>query len=172
MTDWQYLSPMGAPQAGAPVHGGGGGKTLAGYRDILDARRSASTPRTPGAEYPDGYLGTVNSRREDRLLNAVQTRLTQRSYQRGVHKGEKIDNSDYFWPPEFNDMSGLQAQARGEKWTAIGSTPAEQINHMGKNHLLTPEEMSRTAAQYNVKEILPVDPVRQEKMSRLLPTWR
>lgn len=172
MSDWQFLSPTGAPQPGAPVHGGGGGKTLAGYRDILDARRSAATPRTPGAEYPDGYLGTVNSRREDRLLNAVQSRLTQRNYQRGVHKGEKIDNSDYFWPPEFNDMSGLQAQAQGRKWTAVGSTPAEQINHLGKNHLLTPEEMSRTAAQYNVKEILPVDPVRQREMTRLLPTWR
>jgi hypothetical protein len=172
MSDWQHLSPMGAPTPGAPVHGGGGGNTLSGYRDILDARRSAATPRTPGAEYPDGYLGTVNSRREDRLLNAVQTRLTQRSYQRGVHKGEKIDNSDYFWPPEFNDMSGLAAQARGEKWTAIGSTPAEQINHMGKNHLLTPEEMGRTAAQYNVHEVLPVDPVRQANLTRLLPTWR
>jgi hypothetical protein len=172
MSDWQHLSPMGVPQTGAPVHGGGGGKTLAGYRDILDARRSAATPQTPGAEYPDGYLGTVNSRREDRLLNAVQTRLTQRNYQRGVHKGEKIDNSDYFWPPEFGPMSGLEAQARGQRWTAIGSTPAEQINHMGKNHLLTPEEMSRTAAQYNVKEILPVDPKRQAKLVSMLPTWR
>jgi hypothetical protein len=172
MSDWQHLSPMGAPQPGAPVHGGGGGKTLSGYRDILDARRSAATPRTPGAEYPDGYLGTVNSRREDRLLDAVSTRLTSRHYQRGVHKGEKIDNSDYFWPPEFSDMSGLEAQARGEKWTAIGSTPAEQINHLGKNHMLSPEELGRTAAQYNVHEILPVDPVRQEKMLRLLPTWR
>jgi hypothetical protein len=172
MSNWQFLSPMGAPQPGAPVHGGGGGQTLAGYRDILDARRSAATPRTPGAEYPDGYLGTVNSRREDRLLNAVQTRLTSRNYQRGVHKGEKIGANDYFWPPEFGPMSGLEAQARGEKWTAIGSTPAEQINHMGKNHLLTPEEMGRTAAQYNVKEILPVDPVRQAKLTSMLPTWR
>jgi hypothetical protein len=172
MSDWQHLSPMGVPQPGAPVHGGGGGRTLAGYRDILDARRSAVTPRTPGAEYPDGYLGQVNSRREDRLLNAVQTRLTSRHYQRGVHKGEKISGNDYFWPPEFGPQSGLQAQARGEKWTAIGSTPAEQINHMGKNHLLTPEEMSRTAAQYNVNEILPVDPVRQAKLTAMLPTWR
>jgi hypothetical protein len=171
MSDWQMLSPMGAPQPGAPVHGGGGGRTLAGYRDLLDARRSAATPRTPNAEYPDGYLGNVNSRREDRLLQAVQSRLTQRNYQRGVHKGEKIDNSDYFWPEEFNDMSGLQAQAQGRRWGPVGSTAAEQINHLGKNHLLSPEEMGRTAAQYNVREITPVDPVRQQKMSRLLPTW-
>ncbi len=171
MSDWQNLSPMGAPQPGAPIHGGGGGKTLTGYRDILDARRSASAPRTPNAEYPDGYLGQVNSRREDRLLNAVQSRLTARNYQRGVHKGEKIDNQDYFWTPEFNDMSGLEAQARGEKWHPVGSTAAEQINHMGKNHLLTPQQMSQAAAQYNVKEILPVDPIRQRNMVSMLPTW-
>lgn len=174
MSNWQYLSPMGQSQPGAPVQAGGGaqGNPLAGYRDILDARRAAATPRTPGAEYPDGYLGTVNSRREDRLLNAVQSRLTQRNYQRGVHKGDKIDNSDYFWPDEFNDQSGLIAQAQGRKWAPVGSTAAEQINHMGKNHMLTPEEMGRTAAQYNVKEILPVDPVRQDQMKRMLPSWR
>lgn len=172
MSDWQMLSPMGAPQAGAPVHGGGGGRDLAGYRDILDARRSAATPRTPGAEYPDGYLGTLNTRREDRLLQAVQTRLTSRHYQRGVHKGEKIGMDDYFWPAEFNEMSGLEAQARGEKWTAVGSTPAEQINHLGKNHMLSPEEMGKVAQTYNVNEILPVNPVRQQQMLALLPTWR
>ena len=171
MSDWQHLSPMGVPQPGAPIHGGGGGRTLTGYRDLLDAKRSVATPRTPNAEYPDGYLGNVNSRREDRLLNAVSSRLTSRNYQRGVHKGEKIDSGDYVWPSEFNPMSGLEAQAQGRKWGPVGSTAAEQINHMGKNHLLSPEEMGKTAAQYNVNEILPVDPIRQERMKRLLPTW-
>ncbi len=175
MSDWQRLSPMGVQQPGSPVHGGGGGSNanpLAGYRDLLDAQRSARTPQAPGADYPDGYLGTVNSRREDRLLNAVQTRLTQRNYQRGVHKGDKISNSDYSWTPEFNDMSGLQAQAQGRKWGPVGSTAAEQINHMGKNHLITPDQMSRVAAQYNVREVLPMDPIRQKQMTSMLPTWR
>lgn len=171
-SNWQYLSPMGAPQPGAPVHGGGGGGTLAGYRDLIDARRSAATPRTPDAEYPDGYLGNVNSRREDRLLQAVQSRLTSRNYQRGVHKGEKIEDSDYFWPSEFNNMSGLQAQARGQKWTAVGSSVAEQINHMGKGHMLSPEELGRAAEQYNVHEVKPMDPVRKSKIQSQLPTWR
>jgi hypothetical protein len=172
MSNWQFLSPMGVPQPGTPVQQGGGGSTLAGYRDLLDARRSAATPRTPNAEYPDGYLGTVNSRREDRLLQAVQSRLTQRNYQRGVHKGEKLGSQDYFWTDELNPMSGLQAQAQGRRWGPVGSTAAEQINHMGKNHLISPEAMGRVAAQYNVKEILPVDPIRQEQMSSLLPKWR
>lgn len=172
MSDWQNLSPMGIPQPGTPVQTGGGGRSLAGYRDILDARRSAATPRTPEAEYPDGYLGQVNSRREDRLTNAVQTRLTSRHYQRGVHKGEKVGMQSYFWTKDLNPQSGLAAQARGEKWTAAGSTPAEQINHMGKNHMLSPEELSKTAKQYNVNEILPVNPQRQAQMISMLPTWR
>ena len=171
-SDWQYLTPMGAPQPGAPVQAGAGGRTLAGYRDLLDARRSAASPRVPDAEYPDGYLGNVNSRREDRLLNAVQTRITSRNYQRGVHKGEKIGDSDYFWPPEFGPMSGLEAQARGQKWTAVGSTPAEQINHMGKGHMLSPEELGKAAAQYNVHEVREMDPIRLEKIRSQLPTWR
>ena len=172
MSDWQFLSPMGVPQPGAPVQGGGGGRDLAGYRDILDARRSAAPPRTPNAEYPDGYLGTVNSRREDRLLQAVSSRLTDRNYQRGVHKGEKIDRSDYFWPAQFNPSSGIERQmVTSQRWAPVG-LPEEQINHMGKNHLIPPEEMGRVAAKYGVKEILPVDPVRREKMTRLLPTWR
>jgi hypothetical protein len=174
MSDWQFLNPMGVPQPGTPVQSGGGGSEnpLAGYRDMLDARRSGAKPFTPNAEYPDGYLGQVNSRREDRLLQAVSSRLTQRNYQRGVHKGDKIGGKDYFWPPEFGPMSGLEAQARGEKWGPVGSTAAEQINHMGKNHMLTPSQMGEVAAQHNVKEILPVDPVRQQKMSAMLPTWR
>ena len=170
MSDWQNLTPMGVPLNGATATGGGG-NTLSGYRDILDARRSAAKPFTPEAEYPSGYLGNVNSRREDRLLQAVQSRLTQRNYQRGVHKGEKVSSQDYFWPDEFNPMSGIQAQAQGRKWGPVGSLPVEQINHMGKNHMLAPEQMSKVAADHNINEILPANPARQQQMLRLLPTW-
>lgn len=170
--DWQLLSPNGAPQPGAPVYGGGG-RTLSGYRDVLDARRSASTPRTPNAEYPDGYLGNINTRREDRLLKAVQSRLTQRNYQRGVHKGEKVEGSDYIWPTEFHPMSAIEAQmGGGPRWGPVGSLPVEQINHLGKNHMIPPEQMSKVAAQYNVREVPQATGVRQQKMARLLPNWK
>ena len=43
----------------------------------------------PGAAYPDGYLGTITDRQQDKLLGAVQSRLTDRSYQRGVHKARE-----------------------------------------------------------------------------------
>lgn len=162
---------MGAPVDGATATGAGG-NTMSGYRDLLDARRSAAAPRTPNAEYPDGYLGNVNSRRSDRLLNAVQSRLTERNYQRGVHKGEKVDSSDYYWPAEFNPQSALLAQAQGRKWGPVGSLPVEQINHMGKNHLLPPEQLRDVAANYNVHASVQTDPVRQQQMAHLLPGWR
>jgi hypothetical protein len=60
--------------------------------------------RAPQAEYPDGYLGTIRSRRDDKgngtdtVLDSLKSRQTQRGYQRGVHKGERIDPTQYMWP--------------------------------------------------------------------------
>lgn len=165
-SNWQYLSPMGLPQNGSPTVGGGG------YTSLLDMKRSASSSgRTPYAEYPDGYLGTVNSRREDRLLTHVQTRLTQRSYQRGIHKGTRVDPQDYYWNDIVNPQSGIDAEAKGQRWTQQG-TSAEQINHMGKNHLLSPAQMAKQANDVGVSAPKQIDPVRSERMARLLPKWK
>lgn len=76
--------------------------------------------RTPEATYPDGYLGNVNSRRGDRLLDGLKQRTQNRPNTRGVHKGERIDTRDYFWPPEFNLLSGIQAEAAGMKFSPPG----------------------------------------------------
>lgn len=168
--NWQYLAPFGVSQPGTPTYGGGGRTDLIGYRDILDARRSVATARTPEAEYPDGYLGNVNSRREDRLLKGIQSRLTQRSYQRGVHKGERIDPSDYFWSTDFNPQSGLDRQATGLRFAPTG-TPEEQIQHLGKNHMLSPAQLGATARRHDI-DPGPVDPIRTAKAARLLPSWR
>lgn len=89
------------------------------FRDVLDERRTMWR-QTPEAQYPDGYLGTLNSRREDRLLATLTARANQRPFARGVHKGERMDPSDYFWPPEFNMMTGLELEAIGEKFTPPG----------------------------------------------------
>jgi len=78
--------------------------------------------RTPEATYPDGYLGTVPSRRGDRLMDGLKARTQNRPYTRGVHKRERIDNRDYFWPEEFNLWTGLQYQAAGIKFSPPGLT--------------------------------------------------
>ena len=72
---------------------GGGGVPIA--RSEIDESRMG-IGRQPSAEYPDGYLGTIRSRRDDRgrssstsdtVLDSMKNRVGQRSYQRGVHRG-------------------------------------------------------------------------------------
>ena len=87
--------------------------------DQLDALRMYWR-RTPEAQYPDGYLGTINPRRGDRLLDGLKQRQTNRPYTRGIHKGERIDSRDYLWPPEFNLWTGLEHQAAGVKFSPPG----------------------------------------------------
>lgn len=79
-------------------------------RSVLDARRMMYN-RTPNAEYPSGYLGTIIDRRQDKLFDSLQARVNQRSYQRGVHLGERIDPGDYLWPEETGPFAGLERQA-------------------------------------------------------------
>jgi hypothetical protein len=76
--------------------------------------------RTPEATYPDGYLGTVNSRRGDRLMDGLKARTANRPNTRGIHKGERIDTRDYLWPEEFNLWSGLEQQAEGHRFISPG----------------------------------------------------
>jgi len=87
--------------------------------DYLDSLRMYWR-RTPEAQYPDGYLGTIPSRRGDRLMDGLKARQQNRPNTRGIHKGERIDTRDYFWSPEFNLWSGLEAEARGERFTPPG----------------------------------------------------
>lgn len=98
-SSWMYSRPFGQDDpAVANVHYGP--EPFA--RDSLDARRMM-IGATPEAQYPDGYLGTIKSRRDDRLVNALKDRQSARPYQRGVHKGERVDPRDYFWDRKAMD---------------------------------------------------------------------
>lgn len=176
-----YNPPYQVPVSGAMTYTGGtGGYLISGARDILDARRMMDTGRIPSAQYPDGYLGTINSRREDRLMQAVGTRNTQRSYQRGVHKGERIDPADYYWPDDFNPATGLEYQRRGKRWTQPCSMLGMPLVNDGKS----PSELERlatsgrfaTAARVGQQEIGPpymdVDEQRRAQLQRFRPAWR
>lgn len=127
MSDTQYLPPYGVGQSGSVVQGGGGGAMAIPFRDDLDARRSGMGNYVPSAEYPSGYLGTIQSRREDRLLDKLKGQVNQRSYTRGVHKGERLDPSDYFWPPELQPDRGLRQQAMAvPQWDRTWAAPRQQ----------------------------------------------
>lgn len=173
--EFQYLSPLGIGQSGSPVQGGGGGggsstlgslrRTAPGdvpdpfFRDDLDMQRSMFR-RVPSAEYPDGYLGTMRLRRDDRVLGYVQGRVTERQYQRGVHKGERIDPQDYFWLPEFNPQSGLLAQSMGMR-----QAPAAALQ---SRMAVTERQMIPRGSQ----SLIEVDPDRVAQLRRLAPDWR
>lgn len=150
MANWSYNSPV--PQQGSTAVGGGGGLPLAGFRSILDARIAMGTAKTPEAQYPDGYLGSVIDRRQDKLLQTV--RNNARSYTRGVHKGSKIGSQDYFWTDDFHPFISIEmrmANPNGPKWTAPGN-PIERLVHYGKN-------MSQAEANQLKQELnLPPDP--------------
>jgi hypothetical protein len=125
--------------------GGYGGPVARGE---LDAIR-IGTGRVPTAEYPDGYLGTIRSRRDDRLLDSIKNRVGQKSYQRGVHKGERIEPSAYYWTPDFNDQTSIKRQMKAKQvningvmvWTTkkytqdIRLTPAPHLVNDGKSNM-------------------------------------
>ena len=153
-----FLSPYG--------NYGGGGDLQPWWRDNLDFQRSMWR-KTPEAEYPDGYLGTFRTRREDRLLDSLKNRVNQRSYQRGVHKGERIDPGDYVWPSEWTPDRGLQAQAIGLRQAPVAAMtdrplPAGAAMYpRGAQSLAT---LTRTPRE--------IDPMRVQQLRRLMPDWR
>src|ERR1700749_4876529 len=109
MSQWWVSrdNPTGLPAA--PAIGGGGNPQAIPWRSAMDAERSGAGPHPN--DWPDGYLGTIVGRRQDRVLHKIQSRLTDRSYQRGVHVGEKMGSDCYFWGDDFNPMTRLEAEA-------------------------------------------------------------
>jgi hypothetical protein len=163
--NWQSLGAGG-------LHGynnqGGYGGGIA--RSDLDAIR-IGTGRVPSAEYPDGYLGTIRSRRDDRLLDSIKSRVGDKQYQRGVHKGERIEGSSYYWGPEFNDQMGIKRQMRakydaaGGVWRVPRQAPSWQIT--APPHLVNDGKanmVSDSPSTLNVR--------RADQLSYLKPTWR
>lgn len=167
---WLNSQPIDSP-GGTTVGGGGYGAQAINYRDQLDARRSMAGQESA---YPDGYLGNITDRQQDKLLAHVQERLNERSYQRGVHVGSKIGRDQYFWGPDFNPGSGLQRQAMAvragnvidtPKFAPSGS-PTEVLAHLGKTAGLTSPQVLGLARQYGVPGMID-----QQRLASMLPPW-
>lgn len=161
--NWQSL---GAGGFYGSFNFGGGGMTSA--RSDLDQMRMG-VGRVPHAEYPDGYLGTIRSRRDDKgkpyntseaVLDSVQSRVNQKSYQRGVHKGERIDPGDYVWPSQWSDETGIKNQLKGRK------TKLVQINTVLPVHLVND-------GKADIPNTLQgqINPRRRDQFARLRPQW-
>ena len=145
------------------------------FHDGLDALRSMYR-RTPDAQYPDGYLGTVESRRKDRLYDGLKSRTQVKPFSRGVHKGERLDGREYFWPPEFQPFDGLQAQSEGMKYVIPGALMDAGFMPTA----MQPEPNSTRMAKVGTKGIPArvgtvewgkIDPDRATALKRLAPPW-
>jgi len=170
----QYLGAGG--MYGTNTTYGGGGVPVA--RSELDFLR-IGVGREPSAEYPDGYLGTIKSRREDRgkangaserALESVRGRVTQRSYQRGVHRGERVDPSDYYYPDELRNDRGILRQMQAsmrqgnvyrvkKNAPVMELVPPPRLPNDGKANTV-----STSPGEINVR--------RQKQLSKLKPGWQ
>jgi hypothetical protein len=154
---------------------GGGGVPVA--RSELDFLR-LGVGRAPQAEYPDGYLGTIRSRRDDRgrssstsdtVLDALKVRVGQRTYQRGVHRGERIDVQDYYYPEGLDPMRGIARQMKAVKKGNVYmskrnvedamAAPAPHLPNDGKANMRSTSPMS-------------LDKRRVDQMARMRPAWK
>lgn len=183
-SNW-YVPNEGTNQPGAHTYGGGGtyNAGVIQYRSTLDAKRAAHG-QLPYAQYPDGYLGTLSQdRRQDKLLDNITEKLNQRSYQRGVHKGEKIDRSDYFWPDDANPMRRIRAEANYTKTLytmdvkrfAPRGNPVERLAHLGKTAGLSSPEQESIYRQYGVSvaknPVVIQSPDDKARMMKMLPQY-
>ena len=156
---------------------GGGGMPVA--RSELDFMR-IGVGRVPSAEYPDGYLGTIRSRRDDRgrpssisdtVLNSMKVRLGQRGYQRGVHRGERIDPQDYYYPTQLGPDRGIKRQQRaelnGNTWMVKRHVENQKLvpaPHLPNDGKAGPSV--RSDSPYNI------DAKRVSQLSNMRPAWR
>ncbi|WP_188187568.1 hypothetical protein [Nonomuraea sp. SYSU D8015] len=157
-----WYVPQGQSEALAT---GGGGSLPVNWRDVLDARRSGDDPRTPEAQYPDGYLGNVPSRRGDRLLDRVKLKINSRPGPTGVHAGIRISPDDYDWPSDFNMATSLEHQAQGKKWAPKGA-PEEHLVNNGKTEVLGPVEMRKKEDKFSTSQYT------SHRLAEFLPSWR
>jgi len=158
------------------VYGGGGVPVARGDLDFL----RLGVGRVPSAEYPDGYLGTIRSRRDDRgrpsstsdtVLNSMKQRLGQRGYQRGIHRGERIDPSDYFYPNKLDPQRGLKRQMKAEHNGNVYLSPRHVENQM---LVPAPHLPNDGKAGPSVRSDSPysMDAKRVSQLSNMRPSWR
>jgi len=151
-TSWMANTPMGQQTGGVPGHASNTFPINNGpepwFRDRLDALRSGRIA-TPSAQYPDGYLQTVRTRREDRLIahggGVSHSGETKKSYERGIHVGARVSPNAYFWNDDMYPQLGLDLQAEGSKFAPQG----EALTHLGNDGKPGP---ARTAEEVAARE--------------------
>jgi hypothetical protein len=172
MNPSQNIQSLGANGMYGYNHQGGVGGTTAARSEMDFVRLGVG--RVPSAEYPDGYLGTlVTRRRDDRLLDSLKNNVNKKAYQRGVHKGERVDPSQYYWPLELQPTRGLARQAKSKLVNHNGV--AVYLSDRARPEVeLTPAPHLVNDGKANTRANEPgqVDPKRADKWSSMRPVWK
>lgn len=134
------------------------------FRNAKDLRLAAFGA-TPDTQHPDGYLGTLYSNRRQDKLGQSSMRTNTRSYSRGVHKGERINQGDYLWPQEFNLMTNIALEAKGKKFAPAGFENPRLTNDGKAGPKGIPTGLDRPKVQS-------IDPERASRLKRMAPPWR
>lgn len=187
-SNW-WVDSFPASMPGGTVYGGGGayeGTDALTARNPLDAKRIAAG-FAPGASYPDGYLGNIPAdRQQDKVLGALNHQ-NSRSYQRGVHKGERTDPSSYMWNQDMSPDMGLVRQSEVSLQDVEGGVvmftpkfvptgdPVERLAHDGKTAMMTNREqeaaLRAAGGDPSKNPVMVVDPTRRARMAKHLPPW-
>jgi len=171
----QYLGASGF--VGAYTTTGGGGTPIV-PRSEMDFLR-IGVGRAPQAEYPDGYLGTIRSRRDDKgkpyavsdtVLDSLKNRQNQRAYQRGVHRGERIDPAQYLWPENLQPDRRLQVKP---KLVADDGVLTMNMVRNSPQQALAPAPHLVNDGKSNISASVPAEfnPRTADTFSHLKPRW-
>ena len=165
--NWQSMGAGGLN--GYNNQGGYGGPAV---RSNLDFQR-LGVGRVPSAEYPDGYLGTlVTRRRDDRLLDSLKNNLNKKAYQRGVHKGERIEPSGYYWPTELQPSRGITRQMKSKLASSDGVVVyLSQRNAPEMELTPAPHLVNDGKANLRADEPGQLNPKRASQLANMRPAW-
>jgi hypothetical protein len=151
--DAQYSNTSQPTLGPSPIFRSSKDALLSGYRTAVDT------------QYPDGYLGTMSAnRRQDKVLGTL-SRMNARQYSRGVHKGERINTGDYFWPEEFGKYTAIEMQAKGLKFAPVGAEPVRLTND-GK---VGPRGIPSMQGE---QQPVQMSPQQLSRLRELAPRWR
>jgi hypothetical protein len=96
----------------------------------------------------------------------MKQRVGQRSYQRGVHRGERIDPSDYYYPSGLDRDRGIKRQMAAARRGELVPRNAPVSNLAPAPHLVNDGKANtKHNAPYEVNQR------RVDQISRLKPGW-
>ena len=103
------------------------------------------------------------------LLNALKVRVGQRSYQRGVHRGERVDVQDYYYPEGLEATRGIARQFRG-----VRDGNVIRVARNVENAMAAPAPHLPNDGKANMRSTSPMalDKRRVDQMARMRPAWK